>query len=198
MNESVEVAKTILAVVKASVRGIVPYSATVAAVDSNENFVTIKRPEETTAGSQRVTHLAGTFRPKVGDRVLCLNLGDTPIIVGRMKKADDSPPTVAVQTAVGTGGTASIGAGSSDFCGVLQFQTGSAAVTTGSAGVVTFATPFTNGNYAVQISPASLSAGDINYSIASKNSTAWTFTFRTAPGTGQTLNFNYSIIPYQS
>lgn len=173
-----------------------PYTATV--VTAGTNTCTVQRPEEATASTQILARLAGlSVRP--GDVVLCLNVGSSPMVIGRIKRVNDTTPSLTIGAAAGTGGQAvSLTSLASDSAGSIRIDTGSSGTSTGILCTFTFATPqLSNSDYVVMLTAATNAAADLNVNVTSRSTTSWVLNTRTTPATSAIVTFFYNVIPYQ-
>lgn len=181
--------------VEQAIATVKPYTATVVTADNNT--CTVQRPEESTASTQVLARIAGlSVRP--GDVVLCLNVGSSPMVIGRIKRANDTTPSVSAGSAAGTGGAASLTSLATDSAGTIRIDTGSSGTTTGTLFTFTFATAqLSNSDYVVMLTPATNAAADLNVNVTSRSTTSWVVNTRITPATSAIVSFFYHVIPYQ-
>lgn len=107
-----------------------------------------------------------------------------------------NPPTIAPGAGLGTGGTASIIAGS-DLAGQMQLVSGTGATIGGVLATMTFFSAYTAAPSSVVLFPANAAAAGFVSAIYNSGTTMTTATFTnalTAPGISTTYLFNYIVI----
>ena len=98
-------------------------------------------------------------------------------------------PTIAAQSAAGTGATANLSAGATDSAGTLTLDTGTAPVTAGAQVLVTFTTPLFENPKTVQLTPLTIAAAAAATTVVV---TAGTNGFEIVTGAALTVSTTYS------
>lgn len=137
----------------------------------------------------------GTFT-STGDSALGNSDGDITTVWGHLRHKSGAP-SIAVGVALGTGG--SVGATvtwGSDQVGLIALVAGTTSLTTGTAATITFSAARPDTHYSITLSPASSNARQNTVQAGPVNGLAgaWTVFFTTAPASGGTYNYFYTIV----
>jgi hypothetical protein len=113
-------------------------------------------------------------------------------------KHKSTAPSIAVGTALGTGGSvdATFDAPSTDQAGTINLTAGTTSLTTGVAATITFASARPNANYSVILSPADPDTGAnlVKFYRGTRTTTTWEVKFQTAPSSGVVYVLDYWIV----
>lgn len=119
----------------------------------------------------------------------------TDLVLDGTLETSGTNPTIAVESAAGTGG--SVGAVvnfGNDIAGRVTITSGSGSVGTGSLCQITFASARPDIDYSVQLTAATSQAAVLRYYVTDRQTTSFDIGVATAPGTGETLSFAYLVI----
>jgi hypothetical protein len=149
---------------------------------------------ETSTGFYRATTstlsatIAGTERTRLTAKAFNITSGTHLCTSG-------TSPTATPQAALGTTGqSASLGAGSTDIAGTIQFTRGSGGTATGLAVRLNFATNFTSTPAAVLISAASANAANEVWYETNRSSTGFTIATNGTLANSTTYQVSYIVI----
>lgn len=190
-------AQTIIAAVRQEMsRYIDVYIAIVTALDSGGNGLQIRRPNETTASTERYARMSDHYF-RVGDEVLVIEIRQKPYVMGKIKSSIDPVPTLTILSPAGTSATAQILSSGTDFGGEIEFVAGTASLSAGSVLTFNFGQSKPDTSYNILLSPTTNASADLEgrYNTVTRTTSGWNLNLRISPTASATYRFAYFIRP---